>query len=59
MLNKRAWIIPVNTALLFALLCFWAIQKHDTVWAVIDIILCMINAFLAYRWLKMRRASKS
>ena len=58
MLNKRAWIVPVNTAILFAILCFWSIQKHDSLWAVIDIILCMLNAYLAYRWLKMRRPSK-
>jgi hypothetical protein len=58
MLNKRAWIVPVNTAFLFAILCFWSIQKHDTLWAVIDSILCMLNAYLAYRWLKMRRPSK-
>jgi hypothetical protein len=58
MMNKRAWIIPVNTAILFAILCFWSIQKHDTVWAVIDIVLCLLNAFFAYRWLKMRRPSR-
>jgi hypothetical protein len=59
MMNKRAWIIPVNTAILFAILCFWSIQKHDTLWAVVDILLCMVNVFFAYRWLKMRRPSKS
>jgi hypothetical protein len=54
-MNKRAWIIPINTAILFAVLCFWAIQRHDTVWAVITMILCLINVFFAYRWLQMRR----
>jgi hypothetical protein len=58
-MNKAAWIIPVNTAILFAILCFWAIQKHDTVWAIIDMALCLFNVFLAYRWIRMRRPSKS
>jgi hypothetical protein len=59
MLKKRAWIIPVNTAILFGILCFWSIQQHDTLWAVIDVILSMVNVFFAYRWIKMRRPSKS
>ncbi len=59
MMNKRAWIIPVNTAILFGILCFWAIQNHDTVWAVVDVLLCMVNAYFAYRWFRMRRPSKS
>ncbi len=58
MLKKQAWIIPVNTAILFGVLCFWAIQSHDTVWAVISMILCLVNVFFAYRWLRMRRTRR-
>jgi len=57
--NKWAWIVPLNTAILFAILCFWSIQKHDTLFAVIDIVLCLVNAYLAYRWLKTRRPIKT
>ncbi len=57
-MKKQAWLIPVNIAVLFAVLCFWAIQSHDTVWAVISVLFCMLNAYFAYRWLKMRRPSK-
>ncbi|MGD0474596.1 MAG: hypothetical protein ABSB70_15470 [Candidatus Velthaea sp.] len=59
MLNKRAWLLPVNTSILFAILCFWAIQNHDTLFAVISVSVCMLNAYLAYRWFKMRRPTKS
>jgi hypothetical protein len=58
-MNKRAWIIPINTAILFAVLCFWAVQHHDPLWAAITMILCLVNAFFAYRWLRMRRMTKS
>jgi hypothetical protein len=54
--NNWAWIVPLNTAILFAILCFWSIQKHDTLFAVI---LCLVNAYLAYRRLKMRRPTKT
>lgn len=57
-MHKRAWIIPVNTAVLFGVLCFWAIQNHDTLWAVITMIMCLVNVFFAFRWLRMRRTSK-
>jgi uncharacterized membrane protein YccC len=56
MLKKGAWIIPVNTAILFAILCYWAIQNHDPVWAVITIVACMVNVYFAYRWFRMRGA---
>ncbi len=59
MLKKQAWIIPVNTAVLFGILCFWSIQNHDTLWAVVDIILCLINAYFAFAWLRMRRPDRS
>jgi hypothetical protein len=59
MLNKRAWIVPLNTAILFAILCVWSILKHDTLFAVIDCVLCLVNAYLAYRWLKMRQPTKA
>jgi hypothetical protein len=59
MLNKRAWIVPLNTAILFAILCVWAILKHDTAFAVIDCVLCLVNAYLAYSWLKMRRPTNA
>ena len=58
MLKKRAWLIPVNAAILFGLLCFWAVESHDTVWAVVDMIFCLINAFFAYRWLSVQRARR-
>jgi hypothetical protein len=29
------------------------------VWAVITVIACMVNVYFAYRWFKMRGASKS
>ncbi len=58
MINKRAWIIPVNTAVLFGILCFWAIQSHDTVWAVIAMVACLFNVYFAYRWLRMRRPGR-
>lgn len=58
-MKKSAWIIPVNTAILFGVLCFWAIAQHDTIMAVIAIILCMVNVFFAYRWLQMSRLAKS
>ena len=55
MLKKRSWIIPLNIAILFGVLCFWAIQIHDTLWAVISMIFCLINAYFVYRWVQMRR----
>jgi hypothetical protein len=59
-MNKRAWIIPLNLSILFAILCGYAVASHDTIFAVIEIILCMVNGFFTYRWLKMgRRTSKS
>ncbi len=58
MLKKQAWIIPVNTAVLFGILCFWSIQNHDTLWAVVDIILCLINVYFAFAWLRMRRPDR-
>ena len=57
-MKKGAWIIPVNVAILFGVLCFWAIEQHDTVWAVIAIVMCMLKAYFAVRWFLMRRASK-
>ncbi len=57
-MKKSAWIIPVNTAILFGVLCYWAIQQHDTPWAVISILLCLLNAFFAFRWFQMQRTRK-
>ena len=48
-----------GTAILFAVLCFWAIQTHDTVWAVITMIACLVNVYFAYKWFKMRRSPKA
>jgi len=48
-----------QAAILFGVLCFWAIAQHDTIMAVIAIILCMVNVFFAYRWLQMSRLAKS
>ncbi len=58
MLKKQAWIIPVNTAVLFGILCFWSIQNHDTLWAVVDVVLCLLNVYLAFTWLRMRRPDR-
>jgi hypothetical protein len=57
-IKKGAWIIPVNVAVLFAVLCFWAIQQHDTVWAVISIVMCLLNVYFAVRWFQIRRSLK-
>jgi hypothetical protein len=58
MFKRRPWIIPVSTAVLFALLCFYAVQTHDTVWAVLALLGALINVYLAYRWFTERRAPK-
>jgi hypothetical protein len=36
-----------------------AIQTHDTVWAVITVIACLINVYFAYKWFKMRGSPKA
>jgi len=59
MLNKRAWLVPLCTAILFAILCVRAIVKHDTVFAALDCVLCLVNAYLAYCWQKMPRPTNA
>ena len=59
MLKKQSWLIPANTAILCGILCFWAVQNHDTVFAVILCIVCLVNCYFTYMWLRMRRSTKS
>ena len=54
-MGRRSWWLPSAVALLFGSLFVWSLLLHNTVMAILDAVLFLLNAFIA---LRLRRASR-